>query len=470
MDARSTVPDDRLTSLTLTDAAALLERRAISPVELAAAVLERIAGIDPQIHAFVTLVDPERVLAAARDAERQIVAGRHRGWLHGIPVGVKDLIDTAGVRTTYGSGMFRDHVPRRDGAVPARLREAGAILVGKTATHELGMGITTNNHFFGASRNPWNREHVPGGSSGGAAAAVAAELGPWQVGTDGGGSIRIPAAFCGVVGHKPTRGLVSNRGQFGNGNVSFSVPGPLARTVRDAAVATQAIAGYDPEYAYSLPDAVPDLLANLERGVGGLRVGTSDDLLVPAPDPPVAAAYAATLERLADLGAIVERVPMPHHERLQSVTLAVFTGEGGTQTRRLIGDRPLEVSPAVARVMTAPPSDAAVWADAHRDRAFLAQDYAAAFTRVDVLVVPTVPGAAPRIDEDELPHVIRVVPYTAAVNMVGLPSVSIPMGFDRGLPLGVQVIGPLRGDALVLRVARALEQASAAHRVARPSL
>jgi aspartyl-tRNA(Asn)/glutamyl-tRNA(Gln) amidotransferase subunit A len=470
MESRATVPDDRLTNLTLAEAAALLRRRAISPVELTSAVLERIAALEPALHAFTTLVDPEAVHAAARDAEREILAGRHRGVLHGIPVGVKDLIDTAGLRTTYGSAMFRDHVPTRDGGVPARLRTAGAILVGKTATHELGMGITTNNAFFGTTRNPWQRDHVPGGSSGGAAAAVAAELCPFQVGTDGGGSIRIPAAFCGVVGHKPTLGLVSNRGQFGNGNVSFSVPGPLARSVRDAALATQALAGHDPDYAYSIPGAPPDLIADLERGVGGLRIGTSDDLLVPAPDPSVAAAHAATLDRLAGLGAVVERVAMPHHDRLQSVTLAVFTGEGGTQTRRLIGERPLEVSPAVARVMAAPPSDPAVWADAHRDRAFLGQDYAAAFTRVDVLVVPTVPEPAPRIDEDELPHVIRVVPYTAAVNMVGLPAISIPMGFHDGLPLGVQIIGPHGADGLVLRVAWALEQAAVEHRVARPRL
>ena len=464
------VPDDRLTSLTLAEAAALLRRRAISPVELATAVLERIAALEPALHAFTTLVEPDRVHAASRAAEADIMAGRYRGLLHGVPVGVKDLIDTAGLRTTYGSGMFRHHVPTRDGAVPASVRAAGAILVGKTATHELGMGITTNNHFFGATRNPWHRDHVPGGSSGGAAAAVAAELCPFQVGTDGGGSIRIPAAFCGVVGHKPTRGLVSNRGQFGDGNVSFSVPGPLARTVRDAALATQALAGWDPEYAYSLPGPPPDLLADLERGVTGLRIGTSDDLLVPEPDPAVRTAHAATLERLAVLGAGVERVAMPHHGRLQSVTLAVFTGEGGTQTRRLIGERPLEVSPAVARVMAAPPIDPAVWADAQRDRAFLAQDYAAAFTGVDVLVVPTVPEPAPRIDEDDLPHVLRVVPYTAAVNMVGLPAVSIPMGFHDGLPLGVQIIGPHGGDALVLRVAWTLEQAAAVHRVARPSL
>src|SRR5213078_1893994 len=199
----------------------------------------------------------------------------------------KDLIDTAGLRTTYGSGMFREHVPERDGSVPERLRAAGAIITGKTATHELGQGMTTNNYFFGPTRNPWNPEHVPGGSSGGAAAAAAALMGPLHIGTDGGGSIRFPAAFCGVTGLKPTLGLISNRGQFGGAGTSFSVPGPLTRTVRDAALAAQALAGFDPEHLYSRPGPAPDLVGGLEGGVRGLRVGTSPDLLLTPPEPEV---------------------------------------------------------------------------------------------------------------------------------------------------------------------------------------
>src|SRR6266581_6211730 len=202
-------------------------------------------------------------LSLAEAAEREIAAGAYRCLLHGIPVSVKDLIDTAGLRTTYGSGMFRDHVPEKDGGVPERLRAAGTIITGKTATHELGQGMTTNNHFFGPTRNPWNPEHVPGGSSGGAAAATAALMGPLHVGTDGGGSARIPAAFCGVVGLKPTLGLISNRGHTGGGDSSFSVPGPLTRSVRDAAIAAEALAGFDPAYIYSRPGPVPDLVGGL---------------------------------------------------------------------------------------------------------------------------------------------------------------------------------------------------------------
>src|SRR5207237_10938240 len=179
------------------------------------------------------------------------------------------------------------------GAVPERLHGAGAILTGKTATHELGKGITTNNYFFGPTRNPWNPEHVPGGSSGGAGAPAAALMGPLHIGTDGGGSIRFPAAFCGVTGLKPTLGLISNRGQFGGAGTSFSVPGPITRSVRDAALAAQALAGFDPHYLYSRPGPVPDLVGDLERGVGGLRVGTSPDFLSRPPPPAVPAAYGA---------------------------------------------------------------------------------------------------------------------------------------------------------------------------------
>src|SRR5207245_7291751 len=239
-DRERALPDATLVRLRLAEAAHLIKRRALSPVELLEAVLARIALVDARLNASAALGPVEEARAAARAAEREIAAGTYRGPLHGIPAGVKDLLDTAGLRTTYGSGMFRDHVPSVDGAVPERLRAAGAIIVGKTATHEFGRGISTNNYFFGPTRNPWNVEHIPGGSSGGAAVAAAALLAPLQVGTDSGGSIRFPAAFCGVVGLKPTLGLISNRGHTGGGNSSFSVPGPPGRTVRDAAVLRQA--------------------------------------------------------------------------------------------------------------------------------------------------------------------------------------------------------------------------------------
>lgn len=463
--------DLSLLRLSLAEAADLMQRRALSPVELTEAVMARIDALNPLLNAFTTLAPRDEILAAARAAEREIAAGHHRGVLHGIPVSVKDLIDTAGIRTTYGSGMFRDHVPTRDGAVPERLRAAGAVITGKTATHELGKGITTNNFFFGTTRNPWNPEHVPGGSSGGAGAAAAALMGPLHVGTDGGGSIRFPVAFCGVTGLKPTLGLISNRGQFGGRGTSFSVPGPITRSVRDTALAAQALAGFDPEYPYSRPGPVPDLLGDLERGVQGLRIGTSPDFLLPPPEPDVKAAYEATLRRLEGLGARIVEVPMPHHELVVRTVMAVFNIEGGSYLDELIGDRPRVFGPEVQRIndLTRAPSVA----DALRmqeNRQWIARDYHAAFCEADVLVLPVAPITAPRIDADEMRDAARCTAYSGAANLVGMPSVPLPAGSSRGLPVAVQVVGPVGADALALRVARALEQAAPEHRVQTPPL
>jgi aspartyl-tRNA(Asn)/glutamyl-tRNA(Gln) amidotransferase subunit A len=465
------MPASHLVGLGLAEAAELLRRRDVSPVELTRAVLARIEALDPKLNTFTTLVPREQVLAAAADAEREIAAGKYRGVLHGIPVSVKDLIDTAGLRTTYGSGMFRDHVPTRDGGIPERLRAAGALLTGKTATHELGKGITTNNYFFGPTRNPWNLDHVPGGSSGGAAAATAACLGPLHIGTDGGGSIRIPATFCGVTGLKPTLGLLSNRGQFGGTGTSFSVPGPITRSVRDAALAAQALAGFDPEYLYSRPGPVPDLVGSLERGVDGLRIGTSPDFLSRPPLPAVRAAYDATLRRLESLGARIVEVRMPHHELVVRVVMALFNVEGGVHFDALAGDRPRVYSPEIQRLNEGGGTpDAEVMVRALEDRQRVKRDYEAAFCEADVLVLPTTPIPAPRIGGDEIGEAARCTGYTGAANLAGIPGVPLPAGTCDGLPVGIQILAPAGGDAMALRVAYALEQAAPDHRVRVPSL
>ena len=463
--------DGSLVHLSLAEAAELLRTRRVSPVELAESVLDRIERLQPVLNAFTTLVARDDVLAAARSAEREIGAGRYRGLLHGIPVSVKDLIDTAGLRTTYGSGMFRDHVPTIDGAVPERLRAAGAIITGKTATHELGKGITTNNHFFGATRNPWNLAHVPGGSSGGAAAATAALLGPLHVGTDGGGSIRFPAAFCGVTGLKPTLGLISNRGQFGGTGTSFSVPGPMTRSVRDAALATQALAGFDDAYPYSRPLPVPDLVGELDRGVRGLRVGTSRDFLVPEPDDAVRAAYEATITRLERLGATLVEVSMPHHELVLRTVMAVFATEAAVRLDALFGDRPRVFGPTVQRVneLSRPP-DVEMCIRTQENRQWIARDYQAAFCEADVLVLPATPIPAPRIGGDEIRDAGRCTAYTGAANLAGIPGVPLPAGTSDGLPVGVQILAAAGADALALRVAYTLEQAAPEHRVRVPPL
>jgi len=463
--------DTALLRLSLAEAAERIRRRALSPVELTEAVLAQIDALNPTLNAFTTLAPRDQVLAAARAAESEIAAGTYRGVLHGIPVSVKDLIDTAGLRTTYGSGMFRDHVPVKDGGVPERLRAAGAVITGKTATHELGQGMTTNNFFFGPTRNPWNPQHVPGGSSGGAAAATAALMGPLHIGTDGGGSIRFPAAFCGVTGLKPTLGLITNRGQFGGQGTSFSVPGPLTRSVRDSALAAQALAGFDPDYTYSRPGRVPDLVGGLADGVRGLRVGTSPDLLVPPPEPEVRAAYEATVRRLEQLGARIVEVRMPHHEHVFRTTMALFAIEGTVGLEALIGDRPPVFSPQLQRIheLTRVP-DVATCVRTQHHRQLVARDYQAAFIEVDVLLAPVAPMPAPRIDADEITFAPLCGPYCGAPNLAGIPSVPLPAGTSHGLPIAIQIIAPAGADALALRVAYALEQAAPEHRVQVPPL
>jgi len=465
------MPDADLTRLTLEEASALIRTRKLSPVELTRAVLARIDALDPALNAFTTRIDADEVMHGARAAEAEIQRGEHRGPFHGVPVSVKDLIDTAGVRTTYGSGMFREHVPARDGAMPERLKAGGAIITGKTAAHELGQGVTTNNHFYGPTLNPWNREYAPGGSSGGASAASAARLGPLHIGTDGAGSVRIPAAFCGVVGHKPTLGLLSNRGQFGNGNVSYSVPGPLARTVRDVAIASQALAGFDPGYIYSRPQPVPDLLGHIEDGVRGLRIGISADLLVPAPSDDVRRAHDATLRRLERLGAEIVEVQVPHQQLVLGIVAVAFYVEGEVNLEPLMHDRPRVFGPYVSRLRAlteAHPVDALTAVRVEHDRQRLRRDYAVAFTKVDALVVPTSPQIAPRIDADEGQHPNVYVPYTGAANLVGIPSVAIPAGLSEGMPIGMQIMTDIGNDALAFRIARALEADADVHRVAEP--
>src|SRR5947207_572785 len=297
------MPDAALLRLSLAEAADRIRRRALSPVALIEAVLAQIDALNPALNAFTTLVPREQVLAAARAAEREIAAGAYRGLLHGIPVSVKDLIDTAGLRTTYGSGMFRDHVPEKDGGVP---------------------------------------------------------------------------------GLKPTLGLITNRGQFGGAGTSFSVPGPMTRTVRDAALAAQALAGFDPEYLYSRPGPVPDLIGELGGGVRGLRVGTSPDLLEPPPEPEVRGAYEATLRRLEKLGARLVSVRMPHHDLVFRTTMGVFAIEGGGGLDALIGDRPRVFGPQVQRIfeITRVP-DVATAVHTQQRRQLVARDYQAAFVEVD---------------------------------------------------------------------------------------
>jgi len=451
-------------ALTAEELGVRLRRRELSPVEATRTTLDRIAALNPRVNAFTTLCADE-ALAAARRAEQEIHRGQYRGPLHGVPVGVKDLYDTQGIRTAYGSAMFRTHVPARDAATVTRLKGAGAVIVGKTATHELGLGLTTNNHFFGPTRNPWNLDHVPGGSSGGSAAAIAADMCFATIGSDGGGSIRFPAAWCGTVGIKPTLGLVSNRGEFGMPGSSFAVPGPISKTLRDAAIMLQVLAGFDPEYPWSVDRVPPRYLSSFEEDAAGMRVGFSNDVIVGPIDPDVRSGYDAVLTSLAAAGATLVEVQFPHQELVIPTLFTTMGGEASALLRREQGQRELEVGPETRPLIELGMSltlDDYTHAQANRE--LIRRDYRVALQRADVIVLPTAPVPAPRIGVDTVTvdgevHMIAQLcaGYTAGVNLAGLPAVPVPAGLSRdGLPIGVQVVAAAFAEVSALRVAHTI--------------
>ncbi len=455
---------DDLCRLTTEQLALHLRRTEVSPVEATRAVLDRITALNPKINAFTTVCADE-ALAAAQTAEREIRRGCYRGPLHGVPIGVKDLYDTAGIRTTYGSAMFRAHVPDRDSHIVTRLKAAGAVIVGKTATHELGLGLTTNNFFFGPTRNPWNLEHVPGGSSGGSAAAIAADLCFATTGSDGGGSIRFPSCWCGVVGIKPTLGLVSNRGEFGAPGSSFAVPGPICKTLHDAALVLQALAGFDAEYAWSVARPLPRYCSELDGEAAGLRVGVSPDFFVGPVDPEVRSAYEAVLANLEGCGMEIVEVRFPHHHLTVPTLFTVMGGEDAAWFREHQAQRPLELGPETKPLVElglAFTIDDYTRALAARE--LLRRDYRQALEQVDVIVLPTAPIPAPRIGADTITvdgeqHMIAqsCAAYTAAANLTGLPAVPVPAALSSGgLPIGVQVMADHFEEPTALRVANAI--------------
>lgn len=446
------------------EAAALLRARTISSVELTRACLARIADLDPELVAFITST-PEAALTSAKRADDELAHGRVRGPLHGIPVALKDLYDTAGVRTTAGSRILRDHVPASDSAVAERLWAAGAIGLGKTNLHEWAFGVTNQNPHFGAAKNPWDRARVPGGSSGGSAIAVATGMCFLSPGSDTGGSIRIPAALCGIAGLKPTFGRVSLRGAV---PLSWTLDhaGPLARTVRDLALAMNVLAGYDAGDPFSANVAVSDHTGELDDGARDVRVLVPTTHFFDDADPEVTAAVRAAIDVLRSLGARVREAPLPYTDLLRSTQRAIITVDAATyhasRLRERSGDFGVDVR---ERLRGGETISAREYAQARHDREVVRRAWGDVLQETDVIVTPTTPIAAPpREGQDALAAAARLTAYTSPFNLTGLPAASIPCGFTRsGLPIGLQVAaGPWR-EASLLRVANAYERATEWH-------
>ncbi len=445
--------------LTLEDAAALVRDRRVTPLELTEACLARIESVEPRLNAFVT-VTADLARAQARDAGNEIAAGRYRGPLHGIPVAVKDLFATKGIRTTAGSRILADWIPEEDATVVRMLGEAGAVLLGKLGLHEFAYGVSSVNPHFGDVHNPWDTTKIPGGSSGGSAVAVVAGEAYAALGSDTGGSIRIPASLCGCVGLKPTFGRAS---LFGAVPLAWSLdhPGPLARTVRDVAVAMAAIAGHDARDPISAERPVPDFLAGIEAGPRKLRVGVPTDHVWDQCDAAIAGAVRAAIEALARAGAEVREVRWPRAAEYARASSAVLGVEARAYHEGAFPGRSAEYGPLVrARLASQGDVDAETYA---RSMKLLVEARAGAADRdldgVDVLAMPTVPSRPWTIEEaKEIPRPSEWTRITKIFDLTGQPAISIPCGLDPdGLPIGLQFAARMWDEAAVLRAARAYE-------------
>jgi len=478
-----------LHDLSLRDAAARVRRRETSSVELVRAALDRIAAVEPAVGAFLSVTEAE-ALAAAAAIDRRIAAGEDPGPLAGVPVGIKDIICTAGIRTTAGSRILERFVPAYDATVTARLKRAGAVIVGKLNCDEFAMGSSTENSALGTTRNPWDGNRVPGGSSGGSGAAVAAGECHAALGTDTGGSVRLPAAFCGVVGLKPTYGRVSRYGVIAYAS-SLDQVGPLARDVADTALMLEAIAGHDPADSTASPRPVPSYLAALEQGVRGLRLGLPREYFVEGMQPEVEAGVRAAVGELERLGAIVEPVSLPHTEYAIATYYLIATAEASSNLARYDGIRyglrvpadslgaMYEASRAAGfgtevkrRIMLGTYALSAGYYDAYylkaqQVRTLIRRDFEQVFQRCEALVTPVAPTTAFRLGEkiaDPLTMYLSDI-FTISVNLAGLPGLALPCGFDAsGLPIGLQVIGRPFDEETVLRIGAAYEQATDWHR------
>ena len=449
---------EQLISLSLSDAAAQVRAKKLSPVELTRACLERIEEANPELNAFIT-VTAEPALEQAQRAEAEIQHGSYRSPLHGIPIALKDLLDTAGVRTTAGSNVFRERVPQTDCEVVKRLKTAGAVLVGKTNLHEFAYGGSGVIGAFGPVRNPIDPERITGGSSSGSAAAVAAGMCFAAIGSDTSGSIRLPAAYCGIVGIKPTYGLVPLRGVIPLSS-SYDHVGPMARSVRDTAIVLREIAGYDPQDITSREFSAEDFAAALERPPEPMRIGLAREMFFEDLDPQVRKVVEAAVLLLQQFGELVEtRVQVSNDRTVFAAEAYAFHAENVSRTPELYDPETLR------RIRSGAEITAAQYIKKREELDEIRRHANELFREVDVIVTPTVPVPPPAIDEllaeraQLRARELKMLRNTRPFNILGLPTVSVPCGFTReGLPVGMQIAGPAGAEATVLRLANFYEQ------------
>lgn len=442
--------------MTIAEAAAALRAKKVSSLELTDAALKRIAKENPRLNAFITVVaDSARARAIAMDAE--LARGVDHGPLHGIPIAHKDLMMTRGVRTTAGSKIFENFVPPEDAVVVQKLNDAGAVMVGKTGLHELAYGITSTNPHFGAVRNPWDTERIPGGSSGGSGSAVAANLVFVATGTDTGGSIRIPSSFCGTVGLKPTYERVSRRGVLPLG-LTLDHIGPLTRTVRDCAIAFQAMAIKPSSY---VPGPHEDLR--------GLRIGIPENYYLDRLDPEVAAAMRGAVQTAAALGARMVDVRVPDIDAINVVGRVLLLVEAVSNLGPFLPRRADFGADVLTLLDQGRLISGADYTDAQRLRRIQIREFSKLWSQVDCIFTPATPTPAPKIGQMTIDiggsqEDVRLATtrFMRAINVLGIPSLAMPCGFTRaGLPIGLQILAAPRAEDTLLRIGAAIEDALA---------
>ncbi len=472
----------------------LLQNKELSVSELTGEAFKNIAALDGRVHAFLTLNEEEAKLTA-RTLDDKLASGAARGLLFGLPAGIKDNISTKGLRTTCASQFLDNFQPIYDATVMTKLRQADAVTIGKLNMDEFAMGGSNENSSYGPVRNPWDLERVPGGSSGGSAAAVASGEVFFALGSDTGGSIRQPASYCGVVGLKPTYGLVSRFGLVAFAS-SLDQIGPLTRNVEDSAYVLQAIAGYDPQDSTSAKLAIPDYLGALTGDIQGLRIAVPKEYIGEGVDPAVRESVLAALKVLEGLGAVWEEVSLPHTEyavaayyllasseassnlaRFDGVRYGVRVDEGGGLLDLYHNSRSRGFGPEVKRrIMLGTYALSSGYYDAYylkaqKVRTLIKQDFDDVFKNYDVVIGPTAPTTAFKLGsqtEDPLTMYLNDI-LTIPVSLAGIPAVSVPCGFAEGMPVGLQIIGKEFDETTLLRVAHAYEQHTEHHK-ARPQL
>jgi aspartyl-tRNA(Asn)/glutamyl-tRNA(Gln) amidotransferase subunit A len=482
-----------LTDLTLSEAQERLRAGDITAVELTQAHLDRIRAVEPQVHAFLTVVE-ELALAAAEQADRRRQAGENTPLL-GIPLAIKDVLMTKGVPTTCGSRILEGFIPPYTATAVQRLFDAGAIMLGKTNTDEFAMGSSTENSGYFPTHNPWDLDRVPGGSSGGSAAAVASRMAMGALGTDTGGSVRQPAAFCGVCALKPSYGRVSRYGLIAFAS-SLDQIGVFGRTVEDMALLLGVIAGHDPQDSTSMREPVPDYTAALTGDINGLRVGVPKEYFVEGMQPEVERAVRTAINQLAALGADIREISLPHTEYALPVYYLIAPSEASANLARFDGVRygPRHSQGAMwdtykvtrgqgfgpevkRRIMLGTYALSAGYYDAYylkaqKARTLIRQDFDRAFADVDIIVSPTTPTTAFRIGEkanDPLQMYLSDI-FTLSASLAGIAGAAVPCGFDdAGLPVGMQIFGPAFDEPTVLRAAHAYQQVTGWH-TRRPEL